>query len=375
MKQANTRWLTLAPIAALALAACAESTGPGQSVEPLDAVTANQQAQSMTASMEQNPGLPSLELLESTTPFLTGTAAGALLQAASPFSPGANGAGLRERLERVRAAAGPYLSSAEPAVILPADLLGKCLVYNPQTGQYEVDESCTGAPTNGVRFILYAKDPVFERPLVDNEVGYADFIDESTPAEDALHILVYITGIDANDPVIDYRASASVQVLGGVTVVFGAVGYVNDGSRRLDFDLEQQLSEQERLQLDYRLTAQDNGITLEYTATAGGLDQVGIDFTLTVSNGMESLVLTLNVSEAGISGVLDLPGDEPSDIIIEAHGEQWSIHHVDPEDPITDADEQAIRNMFGLLERIEHVVRKLLRPAHRILNVPIFAIN
>ncbi len=372
MRKIQQRLRALVPMAALVLAACSDSIGPEQ-VVPLDVVTANQQAQSMTQSLEANPGLPSLELLETTTPFLAGSSAGLLFSATAPFSPGADGQGLVERMQRMQAAAGPYLGSAEPAVILPADLLGVTMVYNPDTGEYE-PSSLEGAPENGVRFILYAIDPVFEQPLVNNEVGHADFIDESTPSEDALRILVVIVDIDPDNPVIDYRASASVEVLGGVTVVFGAAGYVNDGSRRLDFDLTQRISEEERLELDYSLTAVDNGVTVEFTAMAGP-DRVGVDFSLSVSNGEEALVLTLNVSEAGISGRLALPGETPSDIIIEANGEEWSVQHENPDEPITDQDEQAIRNMFQLLERIEHVVRKLMRPAHRILNVPVFALR
>ncbi len=153
------------------------------------------------------------------------------------------------------------------------------------------------------------------------------------------------------------------------------MGFVHDGSRTLDFDLEQRISQEERVELDYSLTARDNGITITFTAVAPGAEGVGVDFALTVSNGSgEALALTLNVSEAGISGRLSLPGDA-SDIIITAHGEEWTIEHENPDEPITDREEQAIRNMFHLLERIEHVVHKLLRPAHRILNVPVFLLR
>jgi hypothetical protein len=359
MQQNRRRLFALVPVAALALAACSDSIGPNGNVEPLDPVTANQQAQSITESLEGNPGLASLELLETTTPFLAGSGAEVLLQAASPFSPESDGQGLRFRMERLQAAAGPYLSSAEPAVILPADLVGKWMIIDPTTGEYVVDETRSG-PDNGVRFSLYAIDPVFENPILDQEIGTADFLDESSPTEDALRIVVLLFSVSDTDPVI---------------VVFRAVGFVHDGSRTLDFDLEQRISQEERVELDYSLTARDNGITITFTAVAPGAEGVGVDFALTVSNGSgEALALTLNVSEAGISGRLSLPGDA-SDIIITAHGEEWTIEHENPDEPITDREEQAIRNMFHLLERIEHVVHKLLRPAHRILNVPVFLLR
>ena len=79
------------------------------------------------------------------------------------------------------------------------------------------------------------------------------------------------------------------------------------------------------------------------------------------------------MSEAGIQGTLDLP-DTDNDITISANGEEWIVVHEDGSE-ITEEEAQAIRNMFHLLERIEHVVRKLLRPAHRILNVPVFLLR
>lgn len=379
MKSNRKRLFALFPLATLALSACSDSIGPVGNVEPLDAVTANQEAQSVTQTLEQHPALPSLELLEVTAPIWGGSGAALLLQATSPFSPGADGQGLRLRMERMQAAAGPYLSSANPAVIIPADLLGKCLGYNPQTGEYEVVGCADNAPApaNGVRVYLYARDPVFERPTGD-PVGHADFMDVSTPSEDALQIQVYLYSLDPTTPIIDYTASASVEVVGGVTVVFRAFGYIDDaqGGRRLDFDLEQRISEQE-LQLNYKLTANDNGVTIAFTAYAGpNRDIDGITFTLSVWRGEDPNTgpkLTLNVSEAGISGTLDLPGTE-NDITILVNGEEWVILHEDGTE-ITEDEAQAIRNMFRLLDRIEHVVHKLLRPAHRVLRVPVLLLR
>ncbi len=363
--------IAFVPVVALSLSACTDAIGP-DALEPLDAVSANQQAQSVTQSLESNPALPSLEILETTTPFLAGTAAGVLLQSAAPFNPGANGEGLAARLERVRTAAAPYLSSAEPAVILPADLLGKTMVYNAATEQYEPeDPDRGGAPANGVRFILYALDPVFKRPIVEQEVGYADFMDESTPAEDAMRIVVVMNSAP-DSPVIDYRASASVEVLGGVTIVFRALGFVDDGNRRLEFDLEQRISENERLELNYELESVDSGITITFTALAGP-EVDGVQLMLSVKNEREEIKLTLTVTEAGITGQLVLPGSD-NPINIQANRDEWSITHEDGSE-VTEDEKQAIRNMFQLMERIEHVVRKLMRPAHRILGVPLFALD
>ena len=49
----------------------------------------------------------------------------------------------------------------------------------------------TGAPANGVRFVLYAVDPVMLRPVEPVvEVGYADIIDQSTASTTDIRVKV-----------------------------------------------------------------------------------------------------------------------------------------------------------------------------------------
>ncbi len=346
-------------LAALALAACTDGLGP---IENLDPVTASQRAEEIYTTMSGNPALESMGILETASPF---PAASAMMAATTPFAPsGERGEWLGTRIQRLAAAA-PYVTSAEPAVIFPADLLGKVLIYNPATGKYEVAPNQSGAPPNGVRFILYAIDPVFKKPLTDTPVGYADFMDESTPAADALHIIVTI-----NDRVvIDYLATASVEAADGGTVVFGALGFVDNGTKRLDFDLSQRISELAGVSFNYLLEATGEAASVRLTAEARPNQPAHI--TLTVSRGASSVVLDVTAGEREIAGTVSVNGT----VVIEISGthEAPVFQHPDGS-PITEEDARALRDLFRMVDKMSGVVHALLRTAHRILKVPVFAI-
>ncbi len=79
------------------------------------------------------------------------------------------------------------------ASAIPAAVLGKTLVWNTTTDEYELSEpAIAGAPANGVRFRLYEIDeltgfPV--EPLV--YIGYADLTREGTQNNPAARLAVY----------------------------------------------------------------------------------------------------------------------------------------------------------------------------------------
>lgn len=355
--------LAMALLAAIGLAGCGDALGPEGELDP---VAASERADEIYATLAGHPALESMSALESWSPSGAAPAV-ALMAATLPFAPtGSEQQWLGDRLAQL-AAAGPYVTSAEPAVMFPADLLGKTLVYNPETEKYEVDPSLTGAPANGIRFILYAIDPVFKRPLVDTPVGHADFTDRSTPTADVLGIEVVIS----DRTVVDYEASAIVEVLSGKTLVFGAVGFVDDGRRRLDFDLTQRLSEEHGVAFDYLLEVAGEDASVRLTAAAEPEQPVSIE--LTVQDGRGKVVLSLTVNDAELSGSVTMNDAAEPAVVISGTPEEPVFTHPDGT-PLTEEETRAVRQLFRLVDKLTEVVRKLLRPAHRILNVPVFTI-
>ena len=122
--------------------------------------------------------------------------------------------------------------SASSAAI-PAEFLGKTFIYSG--GSYVVSAQ-TGAPANGVRFRLYAIDPVTLLPAVPlNQTGYVDLIDLSSGATSAARVIV----VSGTTTYLDYRVSATAPASDGRVTV---LGFITDGATELTFNLRATLT-------------------------------------------------------------------------------------------------------------------------------------
>lgn len=102
--------------------------------------------------------------------------------------------------------------SGSTAAVIPAPLLGKTMEYSVGQGRYVVGER-TGAPANGVRFVLYAVDPLTEdivTPLV--ETGYVDLTRTVTGQVATARVEAYSSN-NSLGKVLDYSVT-----LGGLLV-------------------------------------------------------------------------------------------------------------------------------------------------------------
>lgn len=120
----------------------------------------------------------------------------------------------------------PTLAEAE---IIPPQLLGTTFEWNPTNSAYE-PTARTGAPSNGVRFILYAINPLTgfpADPLV--EVGYVDLMDESTSSTAKLHIRV--AGAGGAPVYVDYTVTVTAT---STSARVAAAGYVTNGATSPD---------------------------------------------------------------------------------------------------------------------------------------------
>ena len=143
--------------------------------------------------------------------------------------------------------------------VLPAEVLGKTFEYNSSTAQYEATER-TGAPANGVRFILYAINPVTEVPVEPlAEAGYADVLDESTATANALRLQL----VSGGTTYLSYGVTGSATATGGTVVVDG---FATDGTTLVNFDLNNTFSDAANgtLGVDYRLDVPARDLNLVY---------------------------------------------------------------------------------------------------------------
>lgn len=115
------------------------------------------------------------------------------------------------------------------AAFIPPEALGKTFEWNLTSSVYE-PTARTGAPTNGIRFILYAIDPFTglpADPLV--EVGYVDLMDESTSSITKLHVIV--AGVGGTPVYVDYTVTITSTLTSGR---IAAAGYVTNGASSPD---------------------------------------------------------------------------------------------------------------------------------------------
>ncbi len=347
--------------AALALSACSKSaTGPG-GAPAFDAQATAQKAGTVTSTSGSDPNLaPSLALVSGAISGGSGlpSVAGFFL-----------GDGLRPTLDlgQVRAMTrelgGVGGSSEVPAprlsLLLPDSLMGSTLAWNPSTGGYEVDASRTGAPSNGIRFVYYAVDPVTKKPALPlNELGYIELTDQSASTSGLLlGVKVVNTSGSSDVTLADYTVEGSVVLSGDTQLSASAGGYITDGTNRLDFTLSQQVS----------IPAGSSAVTgtTHYELASGGITlTLDGDGSFDLSTGQatsESLKLT--VTDGSDTAVVDVTvaGDGTLDGKVEYQGSTVILIGGTVSQPtftkpdgsaLTDQDRQALKSLVDAIQSI-----------------------
>lgn len=209
--------LTLA-FAGLVLAGCAEET---QLETNLNEAEVQDDVAAVQAAFD-NPASNSFSEMGGYMDAALAAPGGAMLRA--PMQALRQGSTLPLEESRNRLVA--VFADGEPSAI-PVSALGKTFVWNTTTGEYEVSAR-TGAPANGVRFVLYQVSLATFLPAVPLvEVGYADFVRAGSSAT----VSVFVTG---GTKVLEYTAT-----VGGTEQfpTFSVEGFAGTGANRAEFNL------------------------------------------------------------------------------------------------------------------------------------------
>jgi len=345
--------LWLACGALLGAAACSDGSGPGAT---FDASRTSQTTEAVTSSFQRNQAVQSMDAL------------GDDMAVAAPpavASQTARDPGLAS-LERAT------LSSAAMAPIFPADALGKTFIcqYNDTTKKckYVIDPNRTGAPATGVRFILYAVDPLLRRVLIPlQEIGYVDITDKSTPAQATVGIKAVVN----NATVLEYDASSVVTT---TSVSFAAVGYLMDGAQKINFDLSQGLA-RDSLGADYKITVEGKNQSLRFAfkgvkrAGENGIKVDAGELTLTINDAGHTTELKATASNNVIEGTVTYDGE----VVIKISGAANSPTFTDKDgNPLSEAELAHLRKIFEFVESVVKHFGHLLRPAYRTLIINVF---
>lgn len=203
-----TPFIRLSPCAALVLAAACngDTTGPATLSDPQATIAA---VAALDSAFHSN-ALASFGALSGALGSTAATAAlsraGTIVRATlpRPTTPGvaAEAAAVRQ-LSGLRAL---NLSPTSPqGPVINDTLYGSVFTYDTSWQAY-VRSAPTGGPTNGIRFILYAVNPLTGALAIPlTPVGQTDLLDESVGATAKLHIIV--TGNGGTPSYLDYTAA------------------------------------------------------------------------------------------------------------------------------------------------------------------------
>ncbi len=303
------RWWRLLPLTVvLVTAACDSTTAPDAptTLDTREALKDYQTLQSIFAS----DGWASFTALGGRSPLST-RAGVAAISTLGTLGDVRDGSGRRFAVSLMRELGAPRaprsiaaVSSADP--IVSDTIRGHTFTYNAATDQYAVDPTRTGAPADGVRFILYAVDAT-DRPIPDQEIGYADLTDESPlgVGDVALRLVAVKNGAT----ILNYRTGVTFQDGAGQINVDG---YVVDGTDRLDFTISANGTDdggQTEIDLDFDLRLQPRGFRVvgDVQGVSESDDGAGT-VALTVTHRENILRVDMDSDGQTLDGLISLNG-------------------------------------------------------------------
>ncbi len=246
---------------------------------------------------------------------------------------------------------------------LPQSALGKTYVFDVNLHRYVPAADRIGAPANGVRFILYAVNPITHEPIIDVEVGHADLLDigAARPSGIGLRLLVVSQGQTFLDYTVFLDGSETAGSL-------SAAGFLTDGATRLEFQIMargRNVGSTAMMDIDFHFEIPDRGFSatgkLEGTHSLTGETQ---RVNLAVRTGQT----TIGYSVSGNSQVVDatilvdgqvfatVRGDHRNPVILGAGGRQLTAEEV-----------KALGRLVQLAGEVFEIFGHLLRPVEMIL--------
>jgi hypothetical protein len=324
--------MTTAVLAGALLAGCSDSDDPAD----FDPTGMTADIEAIPALLEDDAASSYLGLVDDMSLAMQGAAP---LVRASAMSIRAAGEprALAGAVESIFAPLGRELSAARlpegmSAIVIPSELLGTTFEWDTGLGEYQATDA-PGAPSNGVRFVLYAVDPVdydIVLPLV--ETGHVDFIDGSTASTNAVRVRV----VSGSTTYVDYGVAHTPAATTDLVVVDG---FITDGDERLNFDLRTTFGAGTFL-LDYDLALVERDLTMSYTVDATSTT-VDLEFLVRGPNG--EIAFTGGGSGTVETYVFEVNGEEFATLEIDESSATWVSADGDP---LTAAEEEALETSY-----------------------------
>ena len=214
------------------------------------------------------------------------------------------------------------VSLVQSNVTIPSDVLGKTFVYSATTGDWEIDESRTGAPANGVRVIWYPTDGV-GTPLPQAENGYFDLTDEDGDGLSRLGVQIVSTS-NGDSTLADYTVGFGRTDTGTEwTERYVAEGFVRGAERQVDFQIDgggggNGETGDETGSFDMSFQSGDTTYDFDLTQTLAG-DTGVYDERLTVSFTRDGVTTEMDLTFSGTDSASEGSGTLTHDDVVIAH--------------------------------------------------------
>lgn len=345
---ARYRWI-IALAALITLTACGDGTGPNE--RRFD-------AKNVRAGVSAIEGITSSKALAS----MQAVARSMGVVGTSSIAQKIGSGGLDVATRKLTTAAVDAGTALIP--VMRSSVLGTTFVWDPSARKYVPDPARSGAPSNGVRFILYDVDPN-EDPLAGNEIGYADLTDErrSSASSAGVRLEAVIGGVT--------KLAYSFDLTGSVQAAqFDVFGYIADGGDRLDFSIktsQQLFGRGGKATLEAKLVVrqEDFEVTAKAEGVAGEENGDGkID--LTIRSKLDEV--TVDAETRG--GKLDATFNVNGQVLATATGDPKSpVIRGDGGRELTDEETQALGAIVGMADGIFKFVSQLLQPAGALLLI------
>ena len=342
--QFTKRSVTLLAAVCVALSGCGDS-GPEA---PFNPTGTSEDIQALNATFDS----PTFTSFTTLSPLFDATLGGAPLvsTSASAFNLRRNATSgeLRaaaERTARRLAALAPATSTGSLGITsaaIPAEFAGKTFEYN---GTSYVVTDRTGAPSNGVRFLLYAINPVTFQPVQPlQEVGYVELTDLSGSTSQGARVVVVSEGTTY----LDYTVTVTATTTSGRVTV---AGYVSNGTIRANINLRSTVTSAAGLTLVYAVSVPARDVAISLTLTASGLDQetATIDISLTMSGPNGGITMAGQFTQTG--GTLTVRTNGETFATITSTGGGAPVITGSGGEPLTDEDIAALQRIFELTDQ------------------------
>jgi hypothetical protein len=221
------------------------------------------------------------------SPIISSSVAALDVRGKNPSSVRAAAARSAQRLTAMlQRGSGAAMQAGRVAASVPAEVAGKTFVFDMSTSSYVMSD-LTGAPVNGVRFILYAVDPVSYAPIEPLvETGHVDLIDLSGGTTQAARVLV----VSGNTTYVDYTVTATSGTSSGRVTV---VGMVTDGTTQANITLRSTITFTAGLTLTYSLDLPQRDVSIDLSVSSNDVSQenspINVSLTMRGPNGTVSM--------------------------------------------------------------------------------------